>query len=227
MRLVIFDIDGVLVRGSTEREFFKYLLRHGTLGFRQLLTGAACFLRYLPAAGLHVGKVNKGYLAGLRSSELDALGERFIEEWVDKNWYHPALSRLREHQQRNDSVMLMSGTLEQLARPMAERLRVRHVLSTLLSQRDGILQSRLPVVHPFAWAKRVLGEKVVRDLELEWRQVTAYGDSYYDLPLLEAVGEPVAVRPDAKLRRVAIERNWEIIEHGDAERSRADSPRGA
>jgi len=43
---------------------------------------------------------------------------------------------------------------------------------------------------------------------------TAYSDSNTDLPFLEAVGHPVAVNPDRKLRRVAAQRGWPILEFG-------------
>src|SRR5438067_3949391 len=38
----------------------------------------------------------------------------------------------------------------------------------------------------------------------------AYSDSATDLPMLEAVGHPVAVNPDRALRKVASERGWPV-----------------
>jgi phosphoserine phosphatase len=39
---------------------------------------------------------------------------------------------------------------------------------------------------------------------------TFYSDSITDLPLLERVSHPVAVNPDARLRRIAERRGWRI-----------------
>ncbi len=39
-----------------------------------------------------------------------------------------------------------------------------------------------------------------------------YGDSVNDVPILEAVGHPVAVNPSPLLRRAAEERGWPIID---------------
>jgi phosphoserine phosphatase len=47
-------------------------------------------------------------------------------------------------------------------------------------------------------------------------QSTAYSDSASDLPLLEAVGCPVAVNPDRTLRRVADKRGWPVRVFGGA-----------
>ena len=45
------------------------------------------------------------------------------------------------------------------------------------------------------------------DLDASW----AYSDSVSDLPMLELVGHPVAVNPDAELARIARERNWQVM----------------
>jgi phosphoserine phosphatase len=52
----------------------------------------------------------------------------------------------------------------------------------------------------------------VRDLGYDLDACTAYTDSHTDLPLLEAVGHPVAVNPDRKLRRIAAARGWPVLE---------------
>jgi len=49
-------------------------------------------------------------------------------------------------------------------------------------------------------------------LRLPLAAAVAYADSYCDLPLLERVAEPVAVRPDRRLRRIAEQRGWEILD---------------
>jgi hypothetical protein len=62
---------------------------------------------------------------------------------------------------------------------------------------------------PFkAEAMRALAEEEGLDLE----ESSAYSDSYTDLPMLEAVGHPVAVNPDRVLAKVAREREWEVMQ---------------
>lgn len=219
MGLAIFDIDGVLVRSSSERAFWRYLFRRGKQGPRQLIAYAVSFSSCLRSAGIHAIKMNKSYLAGLPCPEVESLGEQFIREWAPENWVWSAVERLRDHQARGDVVALLSGTLELLARPLARQLNVRHVFATLLSQRNAVFQSKLPVLHPFAAAKLAIADKLARDLGIGWQDVTAYGDSCHDLPLLEAAGVSVAVRPDRKLRKIALQRGWEILRSGEAGRA--------
>jgi hypothetical protein len=45
------------------------------------------------------------------------------------------------------------------------------------------------------------------DLDESW----AYSDSASDLPMLRAVGRPVAVNPDAELARIAADEGWQVM----------------
>ena len=56
--------------------------------------------------------------------------------------------------------------------------------------------------------------RCIRELDYDLDASTAYSDSHTDLPFLEAVGNPVVVNPDRKLRRIASERGWPVLEFG-------------
>jgi phosphoserine phosphatase len=58
--------------------------------------------------------------------------------------------------------------------------------------------------------KRIWGERIAAEHGAPMRDCTFYTDSFSDLALLEAVGHPVAVNPDVRLRRRAHERGWPI-----------------
>ena len=80
--------------------------------------------------------------------------------------------------------------------------------------RDGVLTGFLeppPLVGEAraAWLRRHAADRGV-DLSRSY----AYGDSYSDRPLLEAVGHPVAVNPDPQLYRHAKSQHWRIDELG-------------
>jgi phosphoserine phosphatase len=88
------------------------------------------------------------------------------------------------------------------------------VVASRLHVRDGVYSGFLdspPLVGEAraAWLRRYAGEVGV-DLSRSY----AYGDSYSDRPLLEAVGNPVAVNPDLKLHRHAKSRSWPVAHWG-------------
>ena len=70
-------------------------------------------------------------------------------------------------------------------------------------------------------------ERLCAEHGTDMKQSKAYSDSFSDLPMLEAVGTPAAVNPDRRLKRVAHERGWTILDlkRGiDVKRSREQSP---
>jgi len=211
MTLALFDIDGTLVRGSTERRFWRYLFVRRRLGPRQILVYAWFLVRFLPRYGVHVAKKDKAYLVGLTTTDVAALAADFVAREVMPRLYQPAVQRLQEHLRNADTVALLSGTLDPIARALAQHLGVQHVCATACAERDGRYLARPPVVHPFGAQKVGLAEELAARLGADLRLATAYADSLHDLKLLESVGTPIAVLPDRKLLRVARTNAWRVI----------------
>jgi HAD superfamily hydrolase (TIGR01490 family) len=211
MTLAIFDIDGTLVRGSTERRFWRYLAKRGRLGPRQVAAYVYFLARYWPVFGVEVGKKNKAYLAWLRSDDIRALAGEFVVSEVVPLLYEPAVQRLRQHLLRGDAVALLSGTLEPIAAALADYLGVAHLRATVCVERDGRYRAEVPEMHPFAASKVFAAADLAAELGQELRQAAAYGDSRHDLALLKAVGTAVAVQPDEQLAEAAAANDWEVI----------------
>ena len=211
MKLAFFDIDGTLLAGSTERRFFRYLLRKGQLGPRQIVSFLWFALRHARTYGSDVLKKNKAYLNGLDVARVQVLAEEFVTAEIVPRLYRPAVQRLQHHLQAGDTAVLLSGTLEPIAHALGAALGVQHVRATICDERRGRYTSAPPHRHPFGAAKRVLAAELAAEIGTELRDAAAYGDSRHDLDLLEAVGHPVAVRPDAPLLATARDNRWDII----------------
>jgi HAD superfamily hydrolase (TIGR01490 family) len=218
MTLAIFDIDGTLVRGSSERLFWRYLLVRGRQGPKQLLAYLLFLVRYVPTGGIHTAKKNKAYLCGLESAEVSMLASDFVKTVLVPRLYEPAVQRAQQHLRRGDAVMLLSGTLEPIARALADHLGIRYVCATVCSERHGRYLAQPPETHPFGAAKLSLSRRFAAQIGTDLPNACAYGDSKHDLYLLEAVGEPIAVRPDSTLLAAAIARDWEVIADTGARR---------
>lgn len=211
MKLAFFDIDGTLLAGSTERRFFRYLLRKGHLGPRQIASFIWFALRHARTYRGDVLKKNKAYLNGIDVARVRALAEEFVAAEVVPRLYRPAVNRLQRHLQAGDTTVLLSGTLEPIAGALAAALGVQHVRATVCDERHGRYTSAPPHRHPFGVEKRALAAELAAELGTELREAAAYGDSRHDLDLLEAVGHPVAVQPDAPLLATARDNRWDII----------------
>jgi HAD superfamily hydrolase (TIGR01490 family) len=225
MRMAVFDIDGTLVTGpGTEKRFWLRLLRAGLQGPPQLLAWCAYAWREFPRAGRGTLRRNKAYLAGLAVDEVAALVADGFAATLEPAWYRPCLARLRHHQARGERVVLMSGTPDFVARAIALALGADHAIGTLCASRDGHFSPAPPVSHPFGQRKAQLLQRLCADWQVAPAEVTAYGDSIHDLPLLEQAGVAVAVRPDRGLARVARARGWEVLGRRGLARSSAVQP---
>jgi phosphoserine phosphatase len=143
------------------------------------------------------------------------LAADFVAREALPRLYEPVLQRLQQHLRAGDTVALLSGTLEPIARALAQHLGVQHVRATECAERDGRYLAQPPVVHPFGALKVGVANELAAQLGTELCLATAYADSAHDLELLEAVGSPVAARPDRTLLRAAQAKAWDVIA-GDA-----------
>lgn len=217
MRLAIFDIDGTLVHGrTTERAFAVWLWRRRILRLRGLAAFVLFLLRYLPRYGRHVTKKNKAWLAGLSVAQIDAEASRFVREEVSQRLVSRAVDRLSGHVAAGDKVILLSGTLDCVAAAIAEQLGAADCIGTTCKTAGGVFGKEPPLRHPFAASKRELVDDLCERYGVPLSAVTAYGDSWHDAHLLEAVGVPVAVNPDKRLYRAAREKGWEVLQSRSA-----------
>lgn len=218
MSLAIFDVDGTLVRCRSELLFWRYLAARGRQGPRQILAWLLFLIRYLPTGDIHLLKRNKAYLSGLASADVAQLAEEFVETRLLRRLYAPVVQRLRQHLLSGDVVVLVTGTLDPIARALARRLGVRHVCATLCMEHNGRYLARPPGTHPFRSAKLALAEHLAAQLGVDIRTATAYGNSHHDLSLLEGVREAVAVLPDRGLLQAVVKHDWETITDDDLQR---------
>lgn len=213
MRLILFDVDGTLIAGeSSERRFMRYLIRCGRMGPRQATAQLYFLARYGSTYGRHVFKKNKGYLTGLLETQVAGYAETFVRTRLLHGLFPASQERLRAHQAAGDTVVLLTGTPEFIAMPLARSLGVEHVYATHCQTRNGRFRLAPPARHPFAAEKVVMAQRIARRFDVPLRQVVAYADAIDDLPLLASVGEAVAVLPDSALRQAASARGWEVLD---------------
>src|SRR5207244_7435329 len=117
---------------------------------------------------------------------------------------------IREHHAAGHHTVLITGALDCFVEPI--RPLFDDVVASRLAVRDGRFTGDL--AHPplvgearAAWLRQYA---LVKDVDL--KRSYAYADSHSDLPLLRAVGNPVAVNPDVALYRVARKRRWPVEE---------------
>ncbi len=209
-RLVIFDIDGTLVPGSSsEVRFARYLCRNRRLGLRQILAFLWFVLRYFPRHPRNVMQKNKAYLSGLEVTAVAELARDFVASELLDKLHPPTLLRLRAHQAQDDWVVLLSGTPQFIAQALANALDAKASVGAVCDARHGRFTARPPHSHPYGKSKLDAVRELAAQTGLPLANAIAYGDSIHDAWLLRAVGEGIAVMPDRELRAAAAGEGWE------------------
>ena len=119
--------------------------------------------------------------------------------------------RLENHLSKGDIVILLTGTPDFIARPIAKQLGVIHIVATVCATKNGYFTFSPPIIHPFGSAKLQIAEQVCRNFNTILAKCTAYANSSSDVALLSSVSQPVAVYPDNSIRQISRRRGWEIL----------------
>lgn len=147
---------------------------------------------------------------GASVEQVDALVARHVGELMLQKAFPPAIRRVREHRAAGHRTIVITAAAEPFVLPLAPLFDI--VIGAELEVREGRytgFMSQPPLVGEAraAWLKRY---SLVEGVDL--KHSYAYADSYSDLPLLRAVGNPVVVSPDSALYRHARRRRWPIEE---------------
>lgn len=210
-RLVFVDLDGTLLAGGSEARFIAHLTATRRIGVGALLRSLVFALRHWPRYGRHVWKKNKAYLAGLSTAEVARWGEAFAAERLTPLLRSAVRERITCHRAAGDRVILMTGTPDFLARPLAEVVGTDGWIATACAQCDGRYSDSPPLTHPFAAAKLRHAREAAELVGISLAECVAYADTGDDVELLAAVGTAIAVAPDRRLARHARASGWEIM----------------
>ena len=211
-----FDLDRTLLRRSSALALAGPFRAHGVIGRGQLAKAAAWQLLFA-ARGAGAETVRRAaedglmILKGFRVDELRTLVREAMEPILKPLVYQEPLQLAAVHQQRGEPAYIVSATLHEIVEELARELGFDGAIGSTCEIVDGVYTGRsLRAAHGEGKAAAIHELAATEGLDLATS--TAYSDSHTDLPFLEAVGHPVAVNPDRKLRKLARERGWRTLE---------------
>lgn len=198
-------MDWTLIQSSTERLFFRYLVRRGVLP----LGRAVCYLGRLAA---HPGERfrNKTYLKGQPVDEVVRLARECYGEVISSRLSLKARACVRDHQARGHEIVILTGSLSFLIQPLKEDLGADWLIATSLARNDHCFTGEVTGLHPRGVNKRRLILEHARLRGWDLARSYAYGDHIQDFSIFEIIGHPVAVNPGWRLKRLARRRHWPI-----------------
>lgn len=212
-----FDVDNTMMRGASLFAVARKMYSRGAFSMRHALwIGAqqASFLwRGENLASVHrVRDQALALAAGILVDDMSALGDEIYDEFIASRIWPGTRALAQAHLDAGRPVWLVTATPLEVADVIAAKLGLTGALGTVVDQQEGVYTGRLvgEILHGPAKAAAVkdLADREGLDLSASW----AYSDSYNDVPLLTAVGHPVAINPDAKLRRHALDHHWPVYD---------------
>jgi HAD superfamily hydrolase (TIGR01490 family) len=209
-----FDLDRTLLRRSSALALAPTFRRRGLISRRQMARAAVWQLMFMlrGASADTVKRAAEGGLLVLRGyspKEMQELVVDSMERVLKPLVYAESLDLIELHRERGEPVYIVSATLQEIVQVIADDLGFDGALGSIVEVEDGKYTGRATrSLHAEGKAR------CIRELGYDLDASTAYSDSHTDLPFLEAVGHPVVVNPDRKLRRIAAERGWPVLEFG-------------
>ncbi len=137
--------------------------------------------------------------------------------------YAEAVALFDEHHAAGRDVVLVSSSGEEVVGPIGDKLGVDHVVATRMVVEDGKYTGEIDF-YAYGPHKATAIAELAAERGYDLEQCWAYSDSWTDRPMLEAVGNPVAVNPDKALRRHAAEQGWRLREFRRPVRARSQAP---
>jgi HAD superfamily hydrolase (TIGR01490 family) len=210
-----FDLDKTLMEGSSAFQFGRAAYRRGMMSRRQLARDVWANIKFR--------------LEGSSDEAIDELRDRIFESIAGQRvvdlarltpevlagvlprLYSQMLHVAWEHQDAGRPVFIVTAASQEMAAMLAHVLHFDGGIGSRSEVRDGIYTGR--PAGPFTYregkaeAIREVADAQGIDLSVSY----AYSDSESDLPMMRAVGHPVAVNPDSALERVAREEGWQIM----------------
>lgn len=205
-----FDFDKTLIAGYSVQAFFLEQLKSGRMSLADFHAQASALAKYarkqidfdaFVAASIKTMRGQAEYV-------FEEFGDRVYRKTIAAAIYPEARELIAAHRDMGHDIVIVSSATRYQIDPAARELGIRHILCTELEVKDGVITGAVKPPVCFGVGKRIAAEKFCRKNEAELADSFFYTDSDDDLPLLEAVGKPVVVNPNDRLKAIARTRAW-------------------
>ncbi len=210
--IVVSDMMGTLTTGSPFLGMVDWV-KHNQSKFEANLRMATTMPSYLLAKrglidwqawGQKLMVDSLGYIKDATPEKVAQVSEWMVERDLWAKRREDVIARLVAHREAGAKVYIASSMVEPFIQPFAQRIGAETIGTP-----TEIVNGKL----------RMIGELVANEKKIEQvlsrlgvdRVDVAYGDTLLDVPMLEKADHPVAVYPEAKLKKIAQERGWEIL----------------
>ena len=217
IRAAFYDLDGTLISGNVVRRYAFLARNHpsrlaAAVRFGKAALGVPLWLALDAWSRRRFNEVFYRQFRGMRKDWLEQMSGALFEQVIRPAIYPGAKELVEGDRARGCRVVLITGALDFDLRAVRTHFGFDDVICNSLVYENGVATG--------AMAPPVIAEEGKREALLRYcsrynvdrTESWAYADSYADLAILQAVGRAVAVNPDRRLRRAALERGWPVLD---------------
>lgn len=216
MNAAFFDLDKTVIARSSGLAFGRDLYREGLISKRVLLRGIAAQFVYL-LVGADENKMEQmrekvlALTKGWEKAKVEAIVADVMGDVITPIIYREALELIEKHMSEGTRVFIVSSSPEEIVKPLGELLEVDGFIASRASIDEGGRYTGELDFYCYGPNKVTAIKELAKKEGIDLTRSYAYSDSITDLPMLEAVGNPVPANPDRDLAKVATEKGWEIV----------------
>lgn len=214
-----FDVDNTLIKGASILLFARGLAKRRFFTARQLLGFIWVQVKFRMLGKESADDISSGreqalaLVKGRKETEVIEMAQEIWAATIAERIFPDTKELADMHIQAGQQVWLVTASPVQLAQIIAKELGFTGALGTVAEVKDGRFTGRM-VGHMLHGEEKKHAVIALANYEgLDLQRCTAYSDSVNDLPMLSTVGTAVAINPDSKLRKAALERGWEIRDY--------------
>lgn len=209
-----FDLDKTIIATSSAYAFGKEFMHNGLISHTEALQISLAKGTYM-MAGHSSEQMDSSrdqltnLVTGWSVEEVSRITNEAMHTVVTPVIYSEARELIEFHRSAGHDVIIISASASQLVEPIAAELGIDRVVATELEVVDGRFTGEI-----LFYAKGDAKAQAITDLatahDYDLSASFAYSDSATDIPMLEQVGNPVAVNPDRAMKKHALEAGWEV-----------------
>lgn len=214
--VAFFDLDLTLLGCNSATLWIKREVRLGHLTRADALRGAWWIGLYQLGLGSLEAAIGRAIatLEGTAEQEMRHRVRAFWEEEIHETIRPRARDVLARHRDQGDRVVLLTGSSPYMSELALEVFGLHDALCTRFEVQEGLFTGRAVGTLCYGAGKLVYAQSYAETSGVSLADCTFYTDSFSDVPVLEAVGVPVAVHPDPRLGRHARRRGWRVEDWG-------------
>lgn len=212
--VVFFDLDDSLINKDASSLWIRWRIRRDRWAWVEAALALLSLYRAYKRGNVTHTRLSNYYrtrTAGMTFTDYESSVESFFRERGQLHIYPQAASLLFAYKRQGSRIVLITGADEVVANAYGRELGVDDVISNRFNTINNSIRGlRKPLC--YGEGKVEMAQRYLDAMGIQLEDTAFYSDSHADLPLFEAVGNPIVLNPNSTLAKVAIERDWPVLD---------------